>query len=493
MPRKKKPKEYEEKLKRLYGIRLRTKDDLELKQTLETISQETNMPLDQLMLTYLKKELRISQKGDINQENLLESFNNFFKKIPQKMESLNNALKSRDYEKKEDLKKYFDNKFGHYSPTNIQRQKFFLDLIQTQILSEKILLDLLFNLFDSNEDKDISYPFFYFESHDISKKSINTFFKDFRKSFFNEWYYELKLYGVINNIEEFNNVMLNYIQLERFIFSIYEGRKIRLSQKEKYLEFLQNLEDLKNINSNDYIKKKWYVERKNANNTKKSFLNNLKTLFTSIINHKGDEIRLYSDLFRKIGFKPHILYKIIDLDGYFKYLKDNNLLPNFSYAIQELILFYNFLISISDISPINLICQIESSFSSIEGLNNFLNKFPETISYYNTQHLQLIYFYLKFFKDVKLENAIWFMETYTKRNIHKRILKQCNDLFPNNYETIMQKIEDIFKKRNIEISEINRYIKESAGKHREDFQFTPLGRIHSIIKKADKKIKKIFD
>ncbi len=450
MPRKKKVIEYEEDLKRLYGIRLRTKNDLKIKKALETLSQERNISIDQLILTYIEKGINIEQNLEINQKEILDNFDQFFEKLPDKIKTLDNELISKKYKKKESLKQYIDNNFGT-SPKNILRKKAFLILIQTQVSSEMTLLKILLNLSDCSKNNNISYFDYYIDSH--NKEDTITFLENIKQEFFNEWYYELKLYGIINKPEDIRNTIFKYKNLERFIFDIYKGRKLQKSRNEKYLESIKYLKNTK---------------KKNTNYTKHKFLNLLKRLFACIVDFKSndykthtkfitgfikdeyDEYKINSELFEKINLKPHILYRFLDLDNYFNYLRDNNLFPNFSYKIKNFMLLYSFLSNISNISPMNLILQINQSFSIIKRANIFLEPFLEQIPNYDNSDLLQICLSLIFLKG-NLTHTKHFIDSFLQEDtndIEEETIKKLNESGPNNYENIIKSIESVLKKRN---------------------------------------------
>lgn len=367
MPQKEKIVEYEGRLQKLYGIRLRTKRDLTIKNQLKKISLERNVAIDKLMLDYLEKALETEIDAKILLKDFSFMFKTFITNSSRELDKLENQLKMKDFNKKDTLKRFLYSIF----PDKIQRKKFYLELLTKQITCELVLLEALFSLRDVETGDHIGYYTYHYDCSKMKNEEFNKSYQEILQGFYKEWYYLLKTFGIVNEPEDLINANINYMALENFIFEIYKGKKIFYS-KEK--EEQQSIQDSPNLL---YAKKEIIQKR--------DLYRLIDILFRHLFQVHGWDV--ISNLSRKIGLKPHVVSKILDLEKFFEFLKTRESDKSFSKALQDLILLYMSISNTVQFPPMNLIFEFDNYVKNLQKMSSFIKMLPLKIDFLSTTTL----------------------------------------------------------------------------------------------------------
>ena len=370
----------------LYGIRLRTLEDKNIKNELRKLSEEKNIPLDQLILSYLEKGLCLDGEKEINvnKEELNKDFDLFLQNSQKKIDSFENRIKMKNYEKKETLQNYILKKL----PEQIQRKKFYLELIEAQFYCEKQFLLSFFSFYDYTSSEFVGYSRYFCKSHDIPF-NLDTLQENIDRHLDKlhlKWFHELKTAGVIRNQKHLREVDFNYNALEKFIFELYKGEKLLYSPKERRIKSFEyrNNEEKKKITP---ITKGIYRKFKEIF---REFVKFKWGLSNEILHMEEDDYKI----FRKIGFKPCFVYEILDIEGYIRFIDDNSLGKSLTNCLSRLHLLYKQLNKFYSFPPYDLIMNINFFFRYLESVNEFLEKLPEQINNYGLYNLVQIGVYL---------------------------------------------------------------------------------------------------
>lgn len=436
---------------RFYGIRLRSLEDKKIKTELLKLSKQKKIPLDRLTFALLEKALNLNEEKEINVDKkaLKDGFEIFFDKIRKKIISLENKLRMKNYEKKESLENYISKKF----PDKIQKQKFYLELIETQIHCETELFLDFFSLYDYKSNEFVGYSRYVCEVSNLlfTIDNLHEIIKEYATKLYLRWFYELKTAGVIRELNDFKEIkkskdfdkVINYDALEVYIFDLYEGKKLLYSQKEERIKSFAKLD-----------------KKKKKKSRKGGLKHHLNKLFRELVKyHKGlsFEKLLFnegeSQDFYKIGYKPHVLYDILDLDGYVDFIEKNDLTKALANCLSTKSNLYEiFLNYYYNFPPTSLIYKILSFLDKINILNAYLEGLPEKIegSAYSTEDLVRFVFHFKVID--KTAERSYYKEKIDKIPIKK--LSELCDIIPKNYDKIQKTIKDYLIKHNINLESL---------------------------------------
>ena len=456
---KKEKKEYDG---RFYGMRIENDRDKEIRNVIIDISKKKNIPANQLIFDYLEKGLNLNANKTINfnQNVLYDKFNLFKRNASNKISNLEYQLFQQNYEKKTSLRTFLYNKY----PDELQRNGFYLYLIKNQILSELTLLDAFFSLINKDSNKIIGYFSYlcYKENIIDNSENFSTQLIKLESLLITKWYYKLKTANVVRTMEDFYNVDFNFMALEKLIFELYKGKKLKRSSKEERIKQFVNNE------KKDKISKEMGISY------------HLNQLFAQIVQHYWDLPNFVQNLdqdnyqlFFKIGPKPHVFYDdLFDFDGYITYLKENNLRREFSHSLYQKILFYDLLNDFYSLPPFDLILKISHFMLFYDKLDNFVKELPSQLekNSYFLNEIEKIAIYLE-----RVLNPRYF--AFSQRLTNKIPFDNLKDVFftiPANYNTVLDSIKAILMKYNIDFDKIvENAEKETNGKfaERRDFIF----------------------
>lgn len=432
---------------RLYGIRLRSWKDEKIKIELRRLSKHKNIPLDRLILDYLEKGINIFEEKEINidKEGLIEGFEIFLDKIRKKILSYENALKMKDFEKKEPLKKYIYNKY----PGEIQKKKFFLELLKTQIKSEVKLLIDFFSLYNYRTNEHVGCCRYICESRNMPFTTTNCdeIINEYLTNLYLQWFYELKTAGVIRDLNDFKKLdkikdfdnIINYDALEVFIFDLYEGNKLLYSSKEKRIRDIDKFD-------------------KEPRKKTKALSSHFKEIFRELVKYfKGlsNEILHLEEseyqLFHKIGYKPHIFYKILDLDGYVNFIEENKLRRALTESFYDKLLLYMQFNDFYSFPPLALLTNISLFFSYLDDINRFLERLPELIKQkaYSLDDIHQIGIYI-----ARLRSNFPMVQIQCKNllsGIPIKNIDEFNNIMPENYDKTFNFVKDYLLKYDIDL------------------------------------------
>lgn len=436
----------------LYGIRLRTDFDVSIKEKLEQISIEKEIPMDQLILSYIGRVIDINTSEIIKEPR--KTFINFIIKGIKEIKKNENKIKMEAYKKKKSLQWYI---YQIY-PEDLQRNQFFLKLLIVQIKHEYELLELILMTF--------GYLDYLKLIDNLSNEELKKRSNDLVESFWKKWFYELKLSGIINNERDLIELNFNYKMLERFVFRIYEGKKIKLSEEEKNEMFYESLK-LRRIERIE--RKKKGIKKKKI--TKQYLYKELNYLFQlSISGDRYDPIS-FNDfkLKQKIGFKPYILYDVLEIDKFWDFIKEIKQESIFLDLLSQIREIYLIISSGLEIPPSRLISDYEKYIHKHEDLRKILINLGDKINILPPllgMNL-LIYLLLCIDKKDRTISSIDLTETFFKEDVEdfpnsiyfKNIYHKYNQFRPifNDdliiFEEIEKKIpiirERLFKKKAI--------------------------------------------
>lgn len=438
-------KEEKKYLGTLYGMRMENKTDLNIKKILLDISEEKDIPVNRLIFAYLGQALHINEGKEIIDKEELNGFEFFLNKISERVISFENKLQMKNFEKKESLRNYIYNKY----PDKIQKKKFFLEILQTQIFCERELLFIFLNLYDYKTKKDVGYFKYVAQKENLSftDENYEKISLEYQLKLYSQWFLELRIAGVIGDLSNFNKIekikdfdkVINYKALEKFIFELYEGHKLLYSPKEERIKMMQEINQLK--------------EKKAKYSGLKSHFKKLFRELVKYYNRLSNEILNLEEseyiIFRKIGYKPHIFYDILNLDDYITYIGDNNLEQSLSYAFSNNLLLYKQFNEFYNFPPQMLITRISLFFSYLNRINEFLEKFPnlEKQKAYSVDDIHKIGLYLGLIdKSDKRSLCNKMLNEIPIEKIH-----ELTELIPKNYYKIFGFIKDYLKEYGIDL------------------------------------------
>ncbi|HUS49138.1 MAG TPA: hypothetical protein VMZ91_03180, partial [Candidatus Paceibacterota bacterium] len=441
-----KKKKYEE---RFYGMRMESDRDKNIKKLLMNLSEKRNIPVNRLIFNYLEKGLVLSEEKEItlDKTELKENFEAFIYELLRKVQNLENKLAMKNFEKKESLKQYISKKF----PNKIEKKKFYLELLESQISCECDLLWQFFNIYDYKSEKHVGYFKFLSQKENIpfTNENWDKIFSEYQIKLYSRWFLELKATGVLIDLEKFKEIkvkkkkfgeLFNYKALKAFILDLYKGRKLLYSQKEERIKSIEESQ-------------KQTIKR----SKKRSLSNHLKSLFRKLIkDHRGLKnmfLNLEQDeyqLFQKIGYTPYIFYKILDLDGYIKFIDENNLRKALSNSFDQRHLFYKQLNRLYHFPPGDVIINIAFFFSYLKKLNQFLENLPDLLNQnaYSIEDIYKIGWYLKSLKQDEIKRS-WYKAMLDE--LPDKRISELGEIVPKNYHQIINGIKEILKKYKIDL------------------------------------------
>lgn len=437
----------------LYGIRLRRREDKNIKNELQKLSEEKNIPLDQLILSYLEKGLCLDGEKEINinKEELTKDFDLFlYRNTKKRIDSFENRLKMKNYEKKETLKNYIFTKL----PDKIQRKKFYLELVWVQFYCEKQLLCSFFSFYDYTSSEFVGYNRYFCKIHDIpfNLDTLQENLDRYLDKFHLKWFYELKTAGIIRNQKHLREADFNYNALEKFIFELYKGEKLLYSPKER------------RIKSVEYM----FNEDKKKETKRKGVYRHFKEIFREFVKFEwnlSNEI-LYMDeddykTFRKIGFTPCFVYEILDIEGYIRFIDDNSLGKSLANCLSRLHLLYKQLNKFYSFPPYDLIVNINSFFLYLERVNVFLEKLPEQINHhclYNLVQIGKYLLELDYYKSHPSAHGIVRSKQIDNmlNEIPIKNVDKIAKIIPERYNESLKLVKDKLLKFGIDLDKINK-------------------------------------
>ena len=431
---------------RFYGMRMENERDKNIKNILINLSEKKRIPVNRLIFNYLEKGLVLSEEKEIHLDKtkINENFEDFIHELLKKILNLENKLLMTNFEKKESLKYYISKKL----PNKIQKKKFYLGLIESQISCEYDLLWEFFTLYDYESKKHVGYFKFLSQKENFSftNDSWDKISLEYQIKLYSRWFLELRTAGVITDLEKFKEIktkkvkfddLFNYKALKSFILDLYKGRKLLYSTKEKRI-------------------KSYALERENIKKTKKrSLSNHLKSIFRELVKyHNGLSNMLLNferdeyQLFHKIGYKPHIFYSILDLDGYIKFIDENNLRKSLNSSLAQRHLLYMQLNQFYPFPPGDVILNINFFFSYLDQINQFLEDLSElTIkNAYSVEDIRKIGLYLK---TLELDET---NQSWCKRMLDEiPNISELGEIVPKNYHQRLTFIKKYLKANNIDL------------------------------------------
>ena len=440
----KKDKNKKEYFGSFYGMRIENDRDKEVRNIILDISKKNKIPANQLIFDYLEKGLNLNANKTINfnHEVLYDNLNLFMENVYKKSSNFEYQLFQKNYEKKTSLRTFLYNKY----PDELQRNNFYLNLIKNQIYSEIILLDTIFSLIDTDSNKLIGYFSYLCYKENIIDNSEN-FSIQLRKlesMLITKWYYKLKTANVIRTMEDFSNVEFNFMALEKLVFELYKGKKLKRSSKEERTK--QLIEQYKE--EKDKITKKWGISHC-LDQLFKQIIQYFWDLPNFIQNSEQDKYQL----FFKIGYKPQVFYdEIFDFDGYIDYLKDNNLRRMVSDCLAQKKLFYSFLNTYYSLPPFDLIMHIKHFISFYNELENFMKELPLQLknNQYFLKEIEKIAIHLT--KIIKPSHLTVLQQLI--KDIPLDNLKNIFFTVPDDYNTLLDSIKTLLMKYNINFDKI---------------------------------------
>lgn len=424
----KKKKKYEG---RFYGMRMENYRDKNIKNILTNLSKRKNIPVNRLIWNLLEKGLVLSEEKEIylDKTKINENFKVFLHELFKKIQNLENKLLMKNFEKKESLRYYISKKL----PNKIQKKKFYLELIESQISCECDLLWEFFTLYDYESKKHVGYFKFLSQKENIpfNADSRDKILLEYQIKLYSRWLLELRTAGIITDLEKFKEIktrkekfedLFNYKALKYFIFDLYKGRKLLYSLKEEIKHTCERL------------------QREHRKKPKKGSLSNdLKSLFRELVKyHIGLSNEILNveqeafQIFHKVGYKPHIFYDILDLDEYIRFIDENNLRKSLSYSIDQRQLFYIQLNEFYSFPPREVIQNINFFFSYLKEINQFLENLPNLAiqKAYSEKDIYKIGRYLKTLKQNE-DNQSWCKKMLDKiPNIN---ISELGEIMPQNY------------------------------------------------------------
>lgn len=329
-----------------------------LKDFIEEVSQSSNETQNDYIIKILDG-YKASIEFNKDPQKLSNTFILFNKNIQNKIQSYKEILIKEDYLKKKSIKDLIYNIY----PEKIERQHFYLNLINTQFNSEFILLEILIS--------NISSHFFPFlceiESLTFSEDRIIEIYNNLIFNFQLNWFNRLKINRVISNEENLETVNFNFDMLEKFILKMYNGYQKQLSFKEKREDSLLN------------------IQRKKET-TPTSLKTNLEGLFREIVkDFNGLSLDTFKSeeneyiLFYKIKYKPSkFFFDLIKIDEFLAFVEKHDLGRSLSDFIKKYSHFYHQINSIP--SSFDLILDMKIFFSRFVVFEVFLEKLPVQVN-----------------------------------------------------------------------------------------------------------------
>ncbi len=237
----------------------------------------------------------------------------------------------------DDLKSVF---FSFYSEFKIKTENLrntnvrFLKIFLHQYLSELWFMDLFFNKLEINY-------YHYYKSNITQVQDQTLAYQDFVNNFIEEWYYELRARNVINSLTDISDFNFNYKNLEIFINDkLCNNRvKLKVSNFDEHT-FFKN--EFKRVNT---IKGVESAEFGNIN-----LKNEILKQFNTFMKNESD----LEDV-SEIEFKPYIVFRILNLDDFIKFLIESFLAESFYNNFTEIFVMQNFMFKINNLSVKKLI------------------------------------------------------------------------------------------------------------------------------------------
>lgn len=341
-------------------LRIYDKEYPGLKEFIEKISQSSNETQNDYIIKIMDR-YKASIEFNKDPQKLSNTFILFNKNIQRKINSYKEILIKEDYLKKKSIKDLIYNIY----PDKIERQHFYLNLINTQFNSEFTLLDILIS--------NISSHFFPFLCEignlTFNEDRIIEIYNNLIFNFQLNWFNELKFNRVISNTENLETVNFNFGMLEKFILKMYNGYQKQLSFKEKREESLLN-------------------KQRKKETIPVSLKSSLKGLFREIVkDFNGLSLDTFKSeeneyiLFHKIKYKPsEFFFKLIKIDDYLAFIEKHNLSKTLSDFIKKYSHFYHQINSIPSLPLFDLTLDIKIFFSRFEVFEAFLKKLPAQIN-----------------------------------------------------------------------------------------------------------------
>ena len=254
---------------------------------------------------------------------------------------------------------------------NLQRKELYLEILLHQYLSELSFLDLFFNKLDINY-------YHYYKSNNTQFQVQTLAYKEFFNKFITEWYYDLKGCNVINSLTDIEDFNFNYTSLENYIYSICNNKRDS-----------SNFSILKFKYSSSFFKSE--LERVNQIQREASAgfgnINMKNEIFKQFDIFMKYISELKGELFDIFEFKPHIVFKILNLDDFLKFLTENSLAEQFYDNFTEIFDIRNLTFNITKLSTKKLIKSYNAPIEIMkiyELIIERLQKYPNDTK--NLQH-----------------------------------------------------------------------------------------------------------
>lgn len=393
------PQEEKDYFGKLYGIRLRSKKDKQISTKVKEIAESRDMDLGVMILGCIERSLNLHEGvNNISFNDLNTSFISFFENTRKKSIQLEKKLLRENYKKKESLENFIHEKY----PNKIQREKFFLELITTQIDCELQLLEDFFFFGDYQTQFFVGYAGYLYNERDCEKKDLVRKYMDYKKKLLREWYDELKIAGVISNLEDLKLVgfkdkknnyegYFNFSNLEKLIYDLYEGEKLRHSPREKTILNIKSA--LSTKKPKEYSKKQGL--EKNLKKYFKELIRYSLNLPNLLLNADQDRYML----FKKIGYEPKKFNKIgLEFERYIDFIEKNNLQKILGNSLDEKFNLYKFLNDYFSFPPADILLNLRSFIDFYDFFNSFfmdLQKKIENHAYNRDEIIKIVEHHIK--------------------------------------------------------------------------------------------------
>ncbi|MHA1336668.1 MAG: hypothetical protein ACTSPW_13160 [Promethearchaeota archaeon] len=468
-----------------------------LKEELEKLAKDSNS-LNDYILKILNNHVKL-QKINPEKINFGNLFEKFFKKAIEKSEIIKTELRVNQLKTEISLKDFIYSQLPNTQNRNLFYLQFLINLIQ----SEYDLLSIILDLKEYETEKDIGFLVYILN---LNKEiDLDNYIKNLINQFFFEWSSILLNEEIVSDYNDLREFNINYHKLEKFFFKYnkkVKGIKPILKKKESIKNLLFKLMD---ISEEDYnkvveIEGKTYFVKSDTKYSIESCHDAINLLFKQIFNYKMIfETKDYKFLnMLELRLKPLILYKILKIENYFNYLKDNDLFLSFHCSIYEKYKLYEMLDENFIFPPLYLIDEIshyESECNRFEFFLDDINKKIKKLNY-NLRDLKLIGVNLLFRKVLDKQKLLFY------NNLMENIkFKKIENLFnykPKLYEETINLISEKIKEhdRNYDlINEFNKTIEkiEQKYKNEKEISNTYFEIIRIISNIGIKKINKIFN
>lgn len=311
------------------SLRIYKKDTQEaLGQYAEELGIKKNALVNKIINEYLQRYYSHKSPSTDDLKKAFFSFYSNFKIKTKNLRKTNNRYKNKTLQ---------DFIYRKYYKTS-QRKKLYLEILLNQYLSELYFLDLFFNKLDINYYR-------YYKSRNSQFQVQTLAYQDVIHKFLTEWYYDLKRWNVINSLQDFEIFNFNYLSLENYIYKICKNNFDDFFDEVLENSFFKN--ELKSVNQIQGVMRARFGDINIKGEIFKQF---------DVFMKNNSEL---GDLINTFEFRPHIVFKILDLDDFLKFLVENSLAEQFYDNFTEIFFMQKLTFNINDLSIKKLIKSYE--------------------------------------------------------------------------------------------------------------------------------------